>query len=335
VQDSASTPMLKLTYAPAATLFRINHGWRVQREKSFHIDMATGDWMRTPDTEESDAEPTTSIQPEAVKLFVQDTMNLLLVNFAGDEEVEDNIQASFQYALQRGMETVFQIDEAEIASERIGTGKDSAILFWEASEGGVGVLKRLVTEQETLRQVAVAALERCHFNPETLEEDPAAKDCSHACYECLLSFKNQRDYRKLDRHLLPMFLSKLSKSTSFVKKENRNYDEQYHWLYEQTDPQSNLERQFLDQLYQTKRRLPDGAQERLADYYSEPDFVYDPNVLIFCDGSVHDFNDQMRVDEDSRTGLKEKGYRVIVIRYDKNLDEQIKAHPDIFGKGSK
>lgn len=334
VQDSSSIPILNLTYAPAATLFRINHGWRVQREKSFHIDMATGDWMRTPDTEESDAEPTTSIQPEAVKLFVQDTMNLLLVNFAGDEEVDDNIQASFQYALQRGMETVFQIDEAEIASERIGTGKNSAILFWEASEGGVGVLKRLVTEQETLRQVAVAALDRCHFNPETLVEKEEAKDCSHACYDCLLSFKNQRDYRKLDRHLLPTLLSKLSKSTSFVKKENRNYDEQYHWLYEQTDPQSNLERQFLDQLYRTKRRLPDGAQERLADYYSEPDFVYDPNILIFCDGSVHDFKDQMRVDGDSRTGLKEKGYRIIVIRYDKDLEAQIKAHPDIFGKGS-
>ena len=116
------------------------------------------------------------------------------------------------------METVFQIDEAEIASERIGTGKNSAILFWEASEGGVGVLKRLVTEQETLRQVAVAALERCHFNPETLEEDASGKDCSHACYECLLSFKNQRDYRKLDRHLLPTLLSKLEQEHIICEK---------------------------------------------------------------------------------------------------------------------
>lgn len=333
VQDSATNPILNLTYAPAASLFRINHGWKIQREKSFYIDMATGDWMRTPDTEESDAEPTTSVQPEAVKLFVQDTMNLLLVNFASDEEIDESTQASFQYALQRGMEKVFQIDGSEIASERIGTGKNAAILFWEASEGGVGVLKRLVTEQETLRQVAAAALERCHFDPETLEEDATGKECSYACYECLLSYANQRDYRRLDRHLLPTLLSKLSKSTSFVKKENRNYDEQYRWLYEQTDSQSNLERQFLDHLHQTKRCLPDRAQERLADYYSEPDFAYEPNILIFCDGSVHDFEDQMRVDEDSRMGLKEKGYRVIVIRYDEELEEQIKAHPDIFGKG--
>ena len=173
--------MLNLTYAPAASLFRINHGWKIQREKSFYIDMATGDWMRTPDTEESDVEPTTSIQPEAVKLFVQDTMNLLLVNFASDEEIDENTQASFQYALQRGMEKVFQIDGSEVASERIGTGKNAAILFWEASEGGVGVLKRLVTEQETLRQVAAAALERCHFDPETLEEDAAGR-----MFSCLL-----------------------------------------------------------------------------------------------------------------------------------------------------
>jgi len=334
VLDSSGVPILRLTYAPAATLYRINHGWRNQKKRSFYIDMATGDWMRTPDIEESDAEPSTSIQPEAVKLFVQDTMNLLLVNFVGGEEIDENIQATFQYALQRGMENVFQIDESEIASERIGTGKDAAILFWEASEGGVGVLKRLVTEQGTLRQVAIAAIERCHFNPETLEEDASEKDCSHACYECLLSYSNQRDYRKLDRHLIKTLLSKLSRSTSFVKKENRNYDEQYHWLYGQTDPQSNLERQFLDHLYHTKRNLPDGAQERLKDYYSEPDFVYDPNVLIFCDGSVHDFKDQIQIDEDSRTGLKEKGYRVIVIRYDKDLEEQIKAYPDIFGNGS-
>jgi hypothetical protein len=287
VQDSSAAPMLNLVYAPAASLFRINHGWRIQREKSFHIDMATGDWMRTPDTEESDAEPSTAIQPEAVKLFVQDTMNLLLVNFINDGPIDEGFQASLQYALQRGMEKVFQIDESEIASERIGTGTNTAILFWEASEGGVGVLKRLVTEPETLRQVATAALERCHFNPDTLD-DVAAKECSHACYECLLSYYNQRDYRKLDRHLLPNFLTRLKNGTSLQQKENRTYDEQYQWLRAQTDPQSNLERQFLDHIYQTQRRLPDGAQERLADYYSEPDFVYDPSTLIFCDGSVHD-----------------------------------------------
>jgi hypothetical protein len=41
----------------------------------------------------------------------------------------------------------------------------------------------------------------------------------------------------------------------------------------------------------------------------------------------------MRVDEDSRTGLREKGYRVIVIRYDKDLEEQIRVYPDVFGRG--
>jgi len=332
VQDSSATPILNLVYAPAASLFRINHGWRIQREKSFHIDMATGDWMRTPDSEETDAEPSTAIQPEAVKLFVQDTMNLLLVNFIGDSSIDDGFQASLQYALQRGMEKVFQIDESEIASERIGTGTNTAILFWEASEGGVGVLKRLVTEPETLRQVATAALERCHFDPDNLD-DVAVKECSHACYECLLSYSNQRDYRKLDRHLLPNFLARLKNGTTLQQKEDRTYDEQYQWLRAQTDSQSNLERQFLDHLYQSQRRLPDGAQERLADYYSEPDFVYDPSTLIFCDGSVHDFPDQMRVDEDSRTGLKEKGYRIVVIRYDRDLEEQIRAYPDVFGKG--
>jgi hypothetical protein len=73
----------------------------------------------------------------------------------------------------------------------------------------------------------------------------------------------------------------------------------------------------------------------LGDFYSQPDFMYSPNILIFCDGSVHDKPDQMRVDEDSRKGLKDKGYRIIVIRYDRDLEEQLKMHKDIFGWGSK
>jgi hypothetical protein len=36
-------------------------------------------------------------------------------------------------------------------------------------------------------------------------------------------------------------------------------------------------------------------------------------------------------DERTRNGLKQRGYRVIVIRYDQDLHEQLMQHPDIFG----
>ena len=67
----------------------------------------------------------------------------------------EEFQASFQYALQRGMEEVFQIEESEIASERIGSGKNRSLLFWEASEGGAGVLRRLVEERDCMAEMRV------------------------------------------------------------------------------------------------------------------------------------------------------------------------------------
>ena len=42
-----------------------------------------------------------------------------------------------------------------------------------------------------------------------------------------------------------------------------------------------------------------------------------------------------RKEQDSRERrkLEDMGYRAVVIRYDKPLGEQIKAHSDVFGRG--
>ena len=75
------------------------------------------------------------------------------------------------------------------------------ILFYEASEGGAGVLRQLVEDPTVIPRLARRALEICHFDPDTLE-DKAAETCGKACYECLLDYGNQPDHQVLDRFLI-------------------------------------------------------------------------------------------------------------------------------------
>jgi ATP-dependent helicase YprA (DUF1998 family) len=330
VLDTAETALLRMLYAPAAELYRINHGWRNSREKGFPIDLANGMWLKKAGIEDDEDVPQSSQQPDVIRLFVRDTQNLLLLYPALSElPWDDNVQATLQYALQRGIEQVFQIEESELISERIGSGAHRAILFWEASEGGIGVLRRLVDEPDALAQVAQAALGRCHFDLNTLEN--LKTDCGCACYDCLLSYTNQRDYPRLNRQLIKDFLARLSQSKTYPVKAGRDYDEHYRWLRTLTDRRSDVERKFLDHLYQSKRRLPDDAQKMIKDYFSIPDFFYQPNVCVFCDGSVHDEPTQREKDRTTREELKELGYRIVVIRYDRDLEEQIRQYSDIFG----
>ncbi len=203
-------PILRIDYASGATISRVNKGLRRRREKSifgFEIDPATGRWSAAKDEEEETEAPDRAPNQRVVPI-VQDNKNAALFRLAQDGILEASM-ATLQHALTRGLELVFQLEEGETLTEPVPS-RDvrKAILMFEATEGGAGVLTRLVNEPDALAKVAGAALELMHCkqlkdalveaDPEKVEYDPAP-NCVKGCYRCLLSYYNQPDHELIDR----------------------------------------------------------------------------------------------------------------------------------------
>ena len=339
VIDGNGTPILDALYAPAARIWRINHGWRQGDHNGFQIDPQTGRWQkREIDRAGGEEEDPDIPHPlTGVKLFVTDDRNLLLLRPLG-QAVTEEFLTTLLYAIKRGIQFVHQVEEQEVAAELIGKDDNRRLLLWEAAEGGTGVWERLIEEPGAFAAVAREGLRVCHFDAGTGEEEQGhdRRKCTVACYECLLSYANQLEHRLLDRRPVREFLLQLSRGSVLQEREGRSREGQYRWLRGITDPRSGFERRFLDYLYEAGYRLPDTAQNRPdPEVATQPDFYYErgavPGVCIFVDGSDHDDPVRMERDKAARAALQDRGYRVISIRFDQELEPQVSAHPDVFG----
>ena len=203
------------------------------------------------------------------------------------------------------------------------------ILFYEASEGGAGVLRQLVEDPAAIPALARRALELCHFDPETLE-DQGAESCGKACYECLLDYGNQPDHPQLDRYLIRDILAELMHSECKPAGGTGSRAERMVALRKQCD--SKLEGKWLDLIESLVLRPPSDAQFLIESCSTRPDFFYrEHNAAIYVDGPPHDEPDQIRADEQITRCLMETGYIVIRFHHKADWKDILRQHPDIFG----
>ncbi|RMD59313.1 DUF1998 domain-containing protein, partial [Candidatus Parcubacteria bacterium] len=305
---------LLLQYAPSASILLVNHGWRIREVEGFPVNLDTGLLLTESSFQKNDSPNRGEVR--RVRLGVEDTQNLLRMSLV-DQQLrnDDRFVYSFMYALERALATVFQLEDREIVAELVGTGEGKAMVFYEATEGGAGVLRRLVAETDRLAEVAREALALLHFDPESGKD--LSEDAHRACYQCLLSFSNQQQAEFLDRFAVRDFLLELCHCTVTPNHTERTPDEQYRWLLQFVQKRSELEEKFLNVLYKGRYRLPDFAQHPVPELGCVVDFFYLPNVCVFCDGPVHDSPEQSEKDRSLRQKLRLRGYRVIVIRYDR------------------
>src|ERR1019366_1496638 len=176
--------------------------------RGFDIDPVQGWWKKFDEAEDDDGDPR-RVGSQRVVPAVEDHKNALLLSLQ-PPPVDVTIFATVQHALIRGLEQLFELEEGELLGEPTPNRDNRrSLLFYEATEGGAGVLSEVSRRPGVLTEVARRALEVMHFAPpaditqisaaEVLATDLERGTCVAGCYRCLLSYYNQPDHELIDR----------------------------------------------------------------------------------------------------------------------------------------
>jgi hypothetical protein len=227
-------------------------------------------------------------------------------------------------SLLQSLLVAFNLDERELngfLTPGAEEGTPYRIVIYETTTGGTGVLAGL-NKGSRLKKVLKRALELLH------EQDPEG-GCEKACYECLLSFYNQRLHQYLDRQtVLPWLQSMGQDEVEFTLLEGET---ELTELEEQCE--SSLEIEVLHRIKAHNLPLPDEAQKTIFSEETDrpiarADFYYEPKIPVFVDGPDHEDQDILEADKRKRRELRRLGYRWVVIDY-KDIEDGIEKLANI------
>ncbi|MBW6474423.1 MAG: DEAD/DEAH box helicase [Anaerolineaceae bacterium] len=319
--DGENGDEIKLILENNGNIFMMNHGLR-QRDGTilpFALCTRCNRWLLSQ--AEVDEHPSSAMEkgkcranakPEDIIVGFGLTHDLrcdvLVMDIPYPDQVDpDQFYRTLITAIHRGILIAFNLEEREIGyflSKNPGHDIPYRLILYENTIGGSGCLSAMV-ETSAFKQVLIRTQEILHGNDQ--------EGCDQACYQCLLSFYNQRYHAYLDRHLALNWIDSLGEFE--IIEENVIDQAHLNQLMDQSFYES--EKRVLEAINEHKLRLPDEAQKTIYDNDGIPiasvDFFYEPKLLVFVDGTVHHLDYVMEGDEEKRRKLRALGYRVVVI----------------------
>lgn len=336
----------QLTYGDSAELRVTNLGRRNranQNLQGFWLDLVKGRWLSEAKGEQqsadSDDEGLEAAQQDVkakarVIPYVKDRRNIVVLRW--DHQISENDAITLQYALERGMEIAFQLEDSELSSELLSDADSRGrVLFIESAEGGAGVLRRLQAEPDALAHVAKAALELIHVDPATGEDTDNA--CIRGCYRCLLSYGNQTVHERIDRRSAVPLLLRLAMALTTPEVEHpdqsvvapaipphsRSGSASHSDIILSVDSRAS---ELEGWLIAAGLRLPSAATATRAGV--TVDLAYDqvspPAAVVF----EYDKGDSPHRDTSE---LAFAGYNVVTVAADDDLWDVILCNPAVFG----
>ncbi len=343
----AEPTLATVSYGDSATVRITNIGKsRAARDEAlgFWLDPDDGRWLT--EKQAADAAGDSSEMPLAEETgndrhrrirvipYVEDRRNILVLRLAEPLPAAD--ARSLMYALERGIEAAFELEDAELTSELLPPehGPRDRILFTEAAEGGAGVLRRLRAEPEAFASAAAEALAVCHFDADGVDLGGPHPDrqCAWACYDCLLSYGNQLDHGVLNRHLVGDLLVRFASAHTepIGGGESRSHQASRLAHGAVGSPRDRL----IGWLTERGLRLPDEGSTTIRAADAVPDFVYrlsGANVAVFVDDALVPMAGPRGVEAEER--LVDSGWDVVRFGPEDEWADVARRFADYLGSG--
>ena len=311
---------MELTFAKSADLWRINVGLRRRANPSkrgYVLNTTKQTWSTETLRDNAEAEAETSAQEgdvfHTVIPYVRDRRDILLLT--PKWVAERSQMLSLAAAVRRGLVRMNHLEDREMMVELLPNDREPrTILLYEAAEGGTGALWNLVSDAHAFPRLVNEMRELVHLDEDGRDMGQAhVPACVEACYDCLLSYTNQPHHEHIRRTSLRQPL--MAWSYADVRSDsNPGPAGQLQDLLAKTE--SDLERRWLNTLFDMDCLLPDDAQHPVVGVGARLDFAYlEHMVAVHVDGPNHDEGARRSRDVEQRAALEAAGWQNLVFHH--------------------